>query len=72
MHYLKIIGKDYLEFYIIYDLNDNIVAYIDTKNELSAYTGLRIKDINYKFKHSLFDYIFFDVFNNRYKIYKFS
>lgn len=61
-----------MEYYVIYDLEDNVIAYIDTKNELGAYTGLRIKDINYKFKHSLFEYILVDIFNNRYKIYKFS
>lgn len=39
-------------YYVIYDLNDNIVAYIDSKIELSLFTGLRLGDINYKFKKS--------------------
>lgn len=42
------------EFYIIYDHNDNIMAYIETKQELSNYTGLRVYDINYKFKNKSF------------------
>ncbi|MDD6277238.1 MAG: hypothetical protein PUA55_01530 [Mycoplasma sp.] len=61
-----------MEYYVIYDLNDNIVAYCDTLKELSYYTGLRTFDINYKFKKTLSDYILFDMSNNRYKIYKFS
>lgn len=66
----KIIGKDKLEYYLIYDLNDNLIAYIDTKKELSNFTGLRIKDINYKFKQKNHIYSFLN--KKIYVIYKFK
>lgn len=43
-----------MEYYVIYDLKDNLVCYIETKEELSCYTGLRLRDINYKFKRKNF------------------
>ena len=56
-------------YYVIYDLDDNIVAYLDTIDELVDYTGLRKKQINYKFKFK--DFLYY-VSNNTYlKIYKF-
>lgn len=58
-----------MEYYVIYDLNDNVIAYIESKIELSLYTGLRIYDINYKFKHS--DYILSYVDKKEVKIFKF-
>ncbi len=58
-----------MEYYVIYNLNDDIVAYIDTKKELSNFTGLRIKDINYKFKNRKFINV---VINEAfYKVYNF-
>lgn len=44
-------------YYVIYDLNDNIICYLDSLQELCSFTGLRIKDVNYKFKKTLTDYI---------------
>ena len=46
----KLIGKDILEYYVIYDLNDNVVAYIDTLDELATFTNLRKKQLKYKLK----------------------
>lgn len=40
-----------MEYYVIYDLNDNFVAYCDNIKELSKITGIRIKHINYNFKN---------------------
>lgn len=59
-----------MEYYAIYDMNDYILAYIDGIEELSCFTGLRIKDINYKFKKSS-QFIFSYVGNKLVKIYKF-
>lgn len=50
-------------------MSDNLIAYIDNKFELSIFTGLRIYDINYKFKKS--DYILSCINNKMFKIYKF-
>lgn len=63
--------------YVIYDLRDNLIAYLDDISELSLFTGLRIKDINYKFNISKNDCIlYFSKLNNRdkkniFKIYRF-
>ena len=56
-------------YYVIYDLNDNLIAYIDSKKELSSFTGLRIGDINYKFKNN--DYIVCSINHSLFKVYKF-
>lgn len=69
MHRVKIIGKDILEYYVIYDLNDNIIAYIDTLEELAIFTNLRKKQLKYKLKNKSFIYY---VFGDTYrKIYSF-
>lgn len=59
-------------FYVLYDLNDNIIVYLDNINELSNFTGLRVKDINYKFKNSLLDFIYVVFDNTKYKVCKFN
>lgn len=61
-----------MKYFVLYDLNDNIVVYLDNINELSNFTGLRIKDINYKFAISLFDFIFVVIDNIKYKVFKFN
>ena len=60
-----------MEYYIVYDLNDNIIAYCDNKLELSNFLNLRIKDINYKFKNTKLDYIISLFENKKVKIYRF-
>lgn len=37
-------------YFVAYDINDVILAYLDSINELLEFTGLRIYDVNYKFK----------------------
>ncbi len=59
-------------FYVLYDLNDNIIVYLDNIKELSNFTGLRVKDINYKFKNSLLDFIYVVFDNTKYKVCKFN
>ena len=58
-----------MEYYTIYDLEDNLIAFIDNIYELHLFTGLRIGDINYKFKNK--DYIIFVLNNRKFKVYKF-
>lgn len=60
-----------MEYYVIYDLYDNIIAYCDNKIELSCFLNLRVKDINYKFKIAKLDYIISLLDNKKVKIYKF-
>ena len=59
-------------FYVLYDLNDNIIVYLDNIKELSNFNGLRVKDINYKFKNSLLDFIYVVFDNTKYKVCKFN
>lgn len=65
-----------LEYYVIYDLKDNVVAYCDDIVELINFTKLRLKDIHYKFRKNSFDdtfnyYVFIIINKKKYKIYKF-
>lgn len=39
-----------MEYYVIYDLNDDIVAYIDTLEELSIYVNRPLRELKYRFK----------------------
>lgn len=60
-----------MEYFVIYDLNDNLVSYIDNLEELSLYTNLRKKQLKYKFKNVNKDFIYY-IFNGKYrKIYRF-
>ncbi len=57
-------------YFAIYDLNDNLICYIDNLEELSNFTNLRKKQLKYKLKNKKFIYyIFGDTYR---KIYKFS
>lgn len=58
-----------MEYFVVYDFNDNILGYFDDIDELVSFTGLRKKQINYKFKNREF---LFYLFNGSYnKIYRF-
>lgn len=58
-----------MEYYVIYDKNDNIVAYCENLEELSKFVNRRKKELKYRFKNK-------DLFNiqvpNLLKIYKYS
>lgn len=58
-----------MEHFVIYDLNDNIIAYIDNFEELSLFTQLRKRQLKYKLKNKNFIYYVYD--NSYRKIYKF-
>lgn len=47
---VKIVGKDNLDYFVIYDLNDNVIAYIDTLEELSLFVDRPIRELRYRFK----------------------
>lgn len=58
-----------MEYYVIYDLNDNVVAYIDSLDELSLFTNLKKKQLKFKLKNKPFIYY---IYNGSYrKIYSF-
>lgn len=58
-----------MEYYVIYDKNDNLIAYCENLDELSKFVNRRKKELKYRFKNR-------DLFNvqvpNLLKIYKFS
>lgn len=58
-----------MEYYVIYDLLDNVVAYIDNLDELSKFTNIEKKKLKYRFKNRDFLNYIYD--NSYRKIYKF-
>lgn len=45
-----------MEFYVIYDLKDNIIGYFSNIEELAYFTELRQKEIKYKLTKRPFIY----------------
>lgn len=58
-----------MEYYVIYDFNDNIIAYIDNLDELSNFTNFQKKYLKFHFKNRKFLNYIYD--NSYRKIYKF-
>lgn len=58
-----------MEYYVIYDKNDNLIAYCENIEELSNFVNRRKRELKYRFKNK-------NVFNiqvpNLLKIYKFN
>ena len=46
----SIYGKEYLEYYLVYDKDDNILAFCDSLDELSIFVNRRKKELKYRFK----------------------
>ena len=40
-----------LEYYVIYDKNDNLIAYCEDIEELSKFVNRRKKELKYRFKN---------------------
>jgi len=59
-------------YFICYDMQDNLICFLNDIYELHIFTGLRIKDINYKFKNSVTEYIVSVVNDKKYKFYQFN
>ena len=62
-------GKEYLDYYVVYDKDDNIIALCDDLDELSKFVNRRKKELKYRFKNRDMYYI---QVPNLLKIYKFS
>lgn len=60
-----------MNYFIVYDINDFVVCYLNNIYELCVFSGLRIKDVNYKFNHVKDNVININVDNLRFKVYKF-
>jgi len=58
-----------LDYYVVYDKDDNIIALCDDLDELSKFVNRRKKELKYRFKDRNMYYI---QVPNLLKIYKFS
>ena len=56
-------------YYCVYDIDDNLICYLDDNNELNKFSGIRLRDINYRFKGRKYIVKYID--NVFYKIYRF-
>lgn len=65
-------GKGFLYYFVLYDLNDNLIAYFDTLIEFKSQFHYEIKELNRKFKNSRSNFILFNIENKKYKLYKFN
>ena len=59
----------FMYYYCVYDINDNLICYLDNAQELVNFSGIRSCDINYRFKGRVFIVKYID--NVFYKIYRF-
>ena len=62
-------GKEILEYYIVYDMNDNVIALCENLEELSKFVNKEKKILKFRFKTN--DMLYVKV-PNLIKIYKFS
>ena len=58
-------------YFVVYDIEDNIVCYLDNIYDFNSFTGIRIKDIMYRFKKTKSHFISIKRDNQTLKIYKF-
>lgn len=59
-------------YFVLYDVNDNIICYIDNIYELVNYLpNYRLRDIKRRFLNSKFGYIGIVIDNVIYKLYRF-
>ena len=58
-----------MEYYVIYDLKDNLIGLFNTLEELASFTNLRKKQLKYKLKEK--EFIYYTYENTYRKIYKF-
>lgn len=62
-------GKEYLDYYVVYDMNDNIISFCNDLDELSNFLNKEKKILKFRFKTK--DVVYVKV-PNLIKIYKFS
>ena len=61
-----------MEYYVLYDLNDNVVCYFDSLFEFSGKFGYPIKELNRKYRNSLNNTINLVIDNICYKLFCFK
>lgn len=68
---MGIFSIKFMEYFVMYDLFDNLVCYYSNIYELTTKLHYQVKEINRKFKNSKSNVININVNNSRYKVYKF-
>ena len=58
-----------MEYFVIYDKDDNLIAFCENLDELSKFVDRRKKELKYRFKNKN---IFYIQIPNLLKIYKFN
>lgn len=68
---MGILSIKFMEYFVMYDLFDNLVCYYSNIYELTTKLHYQVKEIKRKFKNSKSNVININVNNVRYKVYKF-
>lgn len=68
---MGIFSIKFMEYFVMYDLFDNLVCYYSNIYELTTKLHYEAKEIKRKFKNSKSNVININVNNARYKVYKF-
>lgn len=61
-----------MEYFVLYDLEDNIVCYFNNLIEFCTKFNYANKEINRKFRNSNFNFIHVDINNIRYSLFAFK
>lgn len=64
-------------FFVLYDFNDNIVAYFDNSNDLlenikKINPKFKLKYLTYKFNTCFENFVYFEFLNSMFKLYYFN
>lgn len=59
-------------YFVLYDLNDNVIAYYDNLNEFAVAFNYLVRELRRKFNNSKEEFVFCDIDNCRYKLFKFE
>lgn len=59
-------------YFVCYDLEDNLICFLNDIYEFHIFTGIRLKDIKYRFKSSTNGYIKSIVNDKMYKFYAYE
>lgn len=61
-----------MEYFVLYDLNDNVICYYDNLDDFISKYKYAKKEINRKYRNSLTNYIYLIIEQQFFKLYKFS
>lgn len=59
-------------YFVLYDLNDNVIAYYDNLNEFADSFNYLVRELRRKFNNSKEDFVYCDIDNTRFKLFRFE